>query len=85
MGHYPSSGAPYLPSGDLGPFGPEGEPKNLNDDGSASVEADALADAALAEFAALTMKHKSSSLNAGGTEGHGQKIDIPTKPQVGNA
>ena len=85
MGHYPSSGVPYLPSGDLGPFGPEGEPKKLNDDGSASAEARSETDAALAEFAALTSKSKISALRAGGTDGHGQKIDIPTKPQVGNA
>lgn len=86
MGHYGSSGQPYLPDeNDFGPFGPSGEPKNLDDAGGGDSGGKSEADTALAEFAGIGKRSKYSSLKAGGMDGHGEKITIPTKPQVGNA
>lgn len=71
MGHYPSSGQPYVDGGGLEPFAPKGDPEKLNLEGGTKPETEAEVNAALAEFAPLTGAKKFSSLTGP------QKIDIP--------
>lgn len=69
--HYPSSGKPYAPSGDLGGLSVSGNPENLNREGAGVPEAEAEVNEALAEFAPIKKASRSSSLKAGP-----QKISI---------
>ena len=74
--HYGSSGAPYPPSGDLGPFAPSGEPKSVQRMSGASSEGTEPddGDAALGELGAgIKKKTKSSSLAK-----DGERATIPT-------
>ena len=78
MGHQPSSGQPYPPSGDLGPFAPSGEPKKVQRMSGASSEGTEPdeGDAALSELGAgIKKKTKSSSLAK-----DGERATIPTEP-----
>ncbi len=75
MGHQ-SSGKPYPPSGDLGPFTPSGDPKKVQRVSGASSEGTEPdeGDAALGELGAgIKKKTKSSSLAK-----DGERATIPT-------
>lgn len=77
--HYGSSGQPYPPSGDLGPFAPSGDPKKVQRVSGASSEgADPDdGDAALGELGAgIKKKTKSSSLAK-----DGERATIPTETE----
>lgn len=75
--HHPSSGQPYTSDPDgLGDFAPKGDPESLNAGPGKKPEADAEANAALAEFAGLTGAKKFSSLAV-----DAQKVTIPTEGQ----
>lgn len=77
MGHYGSSGQPYPPSGDLGPFAPSSEPKKVQRVSGASSEGAEPdeGDAALSELGAgIKKKTKSSSLAK-----DGERATIPTQ------
>lgn len=66
---------PISHKGDYGipeELSPKGDPEKLNEEGGKKPEADAEANAALAEFAGLTGAKKYSSLTVGP-----QKIDVP--------
>ena len=69
---------PTAPTGDLGEFGPDGEPKRLNEEGGQKPQGVPEGDAALNEFAPISKATKYSSLSA-----DAQSISIPTEASSG--
>lgn len=64
-----------MPTNDLGPFAPSGEPEKLSDRGTADAEGTSGEfDAALAEFAPLGAKRR-----LGSVKNDGERVTIPSE------